>query len=202
MSNIWFTSDTHYNHQNIVRGVSKWKDVRSGGYDQFRDFDTLEEHNETLVKNINSLVKPQDTLYHLGDVAFGGHHNIKVFLDQLECKNVHLIYGNHDHHIKEGKHPYKELFKSTQDVLEITLPVEDRKQRFFLSHFSHQVWNQHHHGVIHLFGHSHGSLKGLGRSMDVGVDTHNLYPYHLDEILYEMRDVSPHLVDHHNETTN
>lgn len=48
----------------------------------------------------------------------------------------------------------------------------------------------------------YGSLKGIGKSMDVGVDTNNLYPYHLDEIIEIMKNIKPELVDHHNQNTN
>ena len=85
MKNIWFTSDTHYGHKNIVRGTTSWE--KNEGGQKTRDFDTLEEHNAALVKSINSVVKQDDELWHLGDWSFGGHANIKVFRDQLHCKN-------------------------------------------------------------------------------------------------------------------
>ena len=209
MQNIWFTSDTHWNHKNIVRGTTAWETFEEGSSHQsLRDFDTLEEHNTTLIKNFNNLVKSSDILYHLGDWSFGGHENIKKFRDQLECREIHLIFGNHDQHIEPINSPYRECFSSVQYVKELSLKLgTDKigrmgKQKFFLSHYSHRVWNQHHHGSIHLFGHSHGSLQGVGRSMDVGVDTHNLYPYHLDEILDIMKKIDNHQPDHHNINTN
>lgn len=207
--NIFFTSDTHYNHKNIVRGTSEWKGFEEGGsHQRTRDFDTLEEHNEILVKSINSLVKENDILYHLGDWSFGGHENIKIFRNRLNCKNIHLIFGNHDQHIEPRDSPYRGCFNSAQYVKQFSLRLGTEKtgkygkQGFFLSHYSHQVWNQHHHGVIHLFGHSHGTIKGIGKSMDVGVDTNNLYPYHLDEILDIMKNTDIIIMDHHNQNTN
>lgn len=209
MQNIWFTSDTHYHHKNIVRGTTEWKEFEEGSSHQStRNFDTLEEHDDALVANFNSLMKPDDILYHLGDWSFGGHEQIKIFRNRLKVKNIHLIKGNHDQHIFKKDSPYIGCFNSVQDVLEFSLKIDSSrsgkygKQKFFLSHYSHQVWNQSHHGVIHLFGHSHGSLKGIGRSMDVGVDTNNLYPYSLDEVLYFMKDIKWEAVDHHNESTN
>ncbi len=209
MQNIFFTSDTHYNHKNIVRGTSEWKGFEEGGsHQRTRDFDTLEEHNEVLVKSINSLVKENDILYHLGDWSFGGHENIKIFRNRLNCKNIHLIFGNHDQHIEPKDSPYRGCFNSAQHVKQFSLRLGTEKtgkygkQGFFLSHYSHQVWNQHHHGVIHLFGHSHGTIKGIGKSMDVGVDTNNLYPYHLDEILDIMKGKDIEIIDHHNKNTN
>lgn len=209
MDNIWFTSDTHYHHKNIVRGTTSWDIFEKGSSHQsLRDFDTLEEHDEALIEKINSLVKWNHTLYHLGDWSFGGHEQIKKFRDRLECQNIHLIFGNHDQHIEPIDSPYRGLFKSVQYVKELSFKIDSQKSgrygktKIFLSHFSHRVWNQSHHGTIHLYGHSHGSLPGVGRSMDVGVDTHNLYPYHLDEIIDTMQKVKPHEIDHHNERTN
>ncbi len=70
-------------------------------------------------------------------------------------------------------------------------------------HYSCRVWDKSHHGSILLYGHSHGSLSDDGsRSMDVGVDTNNLYPYHLDEILDRMLKRPFLEVDHHNVKTN
>jgi calcineurin-like phosphoesterase family protein len=208
LPNIYFTSDTHYNHKNIVRGTTQWDLTETNSHLSLRDFDTLEEHNETIVNNINSLVKENDELWHLGDVAFGGHENIKTFMNRLNCKNVHLVLGNHDQHISPINSIYRELFKSVQQraVFSLKLGTEKTgrygKQQFFLSHYSHRIWENSHHGSIHLYGHSHGSLPGIGRSMDVGVDTNKLYPYHLEEILFYMKDIKPLIIDHHNSNTN
>lgn len=204
MKNIYFTSDTHYGHKNIVKGTTSWE----GTVDRCRDFDTIEEHNEALIKSINTLVKHNDILYHLGDWSFGGHENIKKFRDRLECGEIHLIFGNHDQHIEPIDSIYRESFTSCNHKLELNLKIDCirtnkfGKQLFFLSHYSHQVWNKSHHGAIHLFGHSHGTLQGIGKSMDVGVDTNDLYPYHMDEILDKMKNIKTEIVDHHNKNTN
>ena len=208
MKNIFFTSDTHYHHKNIVRGTTTWDVLDpNSSHQSLRDFDTLEEHDEALIKSINSVVKHDDILYHLGDWSFGGHEQIKLFRDRLECKEIHLIFGNHDQHIEPIDSPYRELFASCSYVKQLSLNVDRKygvvgKQKFFLSHYSHQVWNKSHHGSIHLFGHSHRSLEGIGKSMDVGVDTNNLYPYHLDEIMEIMVHKQVKIVDHHNQNTN
>jgi calcineurin-like phosphoesterase family protein len=200
---------THYNHKNIVRGTTSWENFQEGSSHQStRDFDTVEEHNETLISSFNGMIKENDILYHLGDWSFGGHEKIKEFRDRLNCKNIHLIFGNHDQHIEKIGSPYQSLFSSLSYKKEISFKIDSQisgkygKTNLFLSHYSHQVWNQSHHGNIHLFGHSHGSLKGIGRSMDVGVDTNNLYPYHLDEIIDIMKNIPIIVVDHHNENTN
>jgi len=195
--NIWITSDTHFNHKNIAGPkISSWK----SGY---RNFNSIQEMNTALIKNINDCVKEDDILYHLGDWSFGGAQNILYFRRALICKNIHLILGNHDQHIVdeeiesngESFNPFN-LFSSVQN----TFTGYIGKTYFHLSHYSHRVWPSSHKGSIHLYGHSHGSIPDYGKSMDVGVDAHKEFrPYHINEILQIMskRDISK--IDHHGE---
>jgi calcineurin-like phosphoesterase family protein len=194
MQNTYFFSDPHFGHRNIVKSISKWEDTSS-----CRNFESIEEHDQTIIDNINRLVKQNDVVYCLGDWSFGPPDNVRVYRNQIKCKNLHLILGNHDKHIRPKDSPFRGCFSSVNDVLQFSLRLDGlyAKTKFFLSHYSHQVWPNHHHHSIHLFGHSHGSLQGLGRSMDVGLDCHNFNPFHLDEIMYFMKDVNPHFVDHH-----
>ena len=195
--NIWFTSDTHHSHTNIAGPkVSTWK----SGY---RNFNSIQEMNDTLIKNINDCVKEDDILYHLGDWSFGGVHNIMYFRRALICKNIHLILGNHDQHIVDKEIKFNsesfnpiDLFTSVQN----TFTGYIGKSYFHLSHYSHRVWPSSHKGSIHLYGHSHGSIPDYGKSMDIGIDTHKDFrPYHINEILQIMskRDISK--IDHHGE---
>ena len=93
--NVWITSDTHYGHKNICRGVTEWRTPDGEiPYDRVRDFDTLEKMNDTIVNNINAVVGQNDILIHLGDWSFGGFENIQKFYDRLVCKNIRLVLGN------------------------------------------------------------------------------------------------------------
>jgi calcineurin-like phosphoesterase family protein len=65
---LYFTSDTHYNHTNICRGVTRWTDAE----DVTRDFKTLDQMNDRIVAGINTEVGQDDILFHLGDWSFGG----------------------------------------------------------------------------------------------------------------------------------
>jgi len=94
--NLYFTSDTHYGHSNICRATTNWTDADS----VTRDFKSLDHMNDVIVDNINSIVGENDVLIHLGDWSFGGFDNIAEFRSRIVCKNVHLTYGNHDHHIR------------------------------------------------------------------------------------------------------
>ena len=61
-----------------------------------RPFSTVEEMDEALMDNWNSVVKPGDKVYHLGDVTFGNKENyIKNIHKRLNGKK-RLIVGNHD----------------------------------------------------------------------------------------------------------
>ena len=87
MTNIWFTSDTHFGHKNIVGPkISNWK----SGY---RNFDSLSQMDDELLFQINKNVQQNDILYHLGDFAF---KNVGEYRNRIVCKNIHLILGNHD----------------------------------------------------------------------------------------------------------
>lgn len=195
--NIWFTSDTHYFHTNIAgEKVSKWKK----GY---RNFNSVQEMNEMLIKNINDCVKEDDILYHLGDWSFGGPHNIFYFRKSLICKRINLILGNHDKHIKNQDIKFIESSFNPYDLFESvsnTYSGYIGKNYFHLSHYSHRVWPASHKGSIHLFGHSHGSLPGYGKSMDVGIDCHPEFkPFHINDILKKMSSIEIEKIDHHGE---
>lgn len=221
MSNIWFTSDTHYDHINICRSVSKWVDKTFT-----RDFPTLEKMNWGIVNSINSVVDENDDLYHLGDWSFNGIENIWKFRQRINCKNIHLILGNHDDHIKknivlpnvvstepyssvfiDGRNLDKEhsnyvvaqrLFSSVSNYLELHV----KKEIYVLSHYPIEQWYEMDRGSIHLHGHMHhkldnGILNTNYRRMDVGIDWKCFRPFSLSEINHKMfsKDIFKHSND-------
>lgn len=186
--NLFFTSDTHYNHTNICRGVSQWKND-----DITRPFDTLEKMNERIIAGINSAVGQDDILIHLGDWSFGGFENIEIFRNRINCKNIHLILGNHDHHIEKDKNGIKSLFASVNEYLRLEVKMSPsskmipaRRYTFILMHYPIASWHNMSDGVIHLHGHVHlppNKKLSAGKAMDVGVDGNNMDPYSLNEIV-------------------
>ena len=184
---LFFTSDTHYSHANICSATTNWS--VNDGY--ARKFDSLEDMNQRLVDNINNMVGEDDILIHLGDWSFGGFDKIEEFRSQINCKNIHLVLGNHDHHIERNKEGIQRLFSSVQQYLrlEVRRPINKatvEKFTFVCMHYpiaSHHDMNQ---GVIHLHGHVHlpPHLRiGKGKSLDVGVDGNGLEPISLDEVV-------------------
>lgn len=154
----YFTSDLHFGHNKILKFCPN---TRKGS--------TVDEMNSELVESINSTVTPQDTLYVLGDTFFCNAGKAIQIMDSIKCKQIHLIYGNHDQTIK-GSKPLQAKFASIRDYQEIKIGDDN----IVLFHFPLISWNKSHYGAYHLFGHEHGSLiQQNRRCMDVGVDNRN-----------------------------
>ena len=71
--NIWFTADLHLGHRAILRLAN-------------RPFSSIDQHDETIIENINKLVKSGDDLYILGDISFNQSYKAysKFFEDYLK----------------------------------------------------------------------------------------------------------------------
>jgi len=183
---LWFTSDTHYNHANICSATTKWSDPVT-----CREFKTLEHMNAHIVGNINEVVGQDDILIHLGDWSFGGFEQIELFRNQIVCRNVHIITGNHDHHIENNREGCQSLFSSVNKYVNLDVKwsvgtVLADSQRFALMHFPIASWDNMARGAIHLHGHVHFEPNiriGRGKMMDVGVDGNGLYPIEMKEVL-------------------
>jgi calcineurin-like phosphoesterase family protein len=80
--NKWFISDTHFSHANIIRYCG-------------RPFKTVDEMNKQLIENWNELVKPNDTVFFLGDFGLGTTDFLASLCSQLNGNKVG-IRGNHD----------------------------------------------------------------------------------------------------------
>jgi len=78
---IYLISDTHFNHKNIIKYAN-------------RPFDTIEKMNEAMIKKWNKTVSNKDTIYHLGDFAFGNKEQIIEIVGRLNGRKI-LIKGNH-----------------------------------------------------------------------------------------------------------
>lgn len=183
---IFFGTDWHLNHSNIAGAkVSKWK----RGY---RNYESVEEMNGTIINNINSKVGQDDILFFLGDFCMGDTETIKKFRKRIVCKNIHFILGNHDKDIRRNKDGIRGIFTTVQEYLQIVV----NEQRLILFHYPIGSWDQIHRGSIHLHGHCHETYKdGKGKMMDVHRE--DGLPYSLDEILKIMKKKEIIGVDHH-----
>lgn len=80
--NIWFTSDTHFCHENII--------LFSG-----RPFANAEEMNKKLIQRWNETVPEDGVVFHLGDFCMGGSKAWNDILYRLKGK-IYLILGNQE----------------------------------------------------------------------------------------------------------
>lgn len=181
---IWFASDTHWGHANVVRYAG-------------RPYSDVLEMGDALVDNWNACVAEKDTVWHLGDFAFANRDGIRWLLERLNGTK-HLVLGNHDRLIRRRPHMFigDDWFASIQTYSELKTDPP-----IVLSHYGMRVWNRSHYGSIHLYGHSHGTLPPHGRSVDVGVDckeiTDEYRPVSLDEVMAYMAKREVEVVDHH-----
>jgi calcineurin-like phosphoesterase family protein len=193
-------SDTHFGHKNICRGVTEWR-LPDGSVPiaQTRDFDTIGQMNDAIVNGINSVVGQDDVLIHLGDWSFGGFENIKIFRDRIVCQEIHLILGNHDHHIENNRSDCQELFASVNHYTKLMYKFDT----LVLMHYPIDSWDGLNKGHIHLHGHVHlptGKIFGKGRRMDVGIDGSLLFaPYSLDNVIkiVKLREIRSNMDDDH-----
>jgi calcineurin-like phosphoesterase family protein len=128
--------------------------------------------NEGMIQRFNEVLRPGDVLWHLGDIK----HSQVTFdntLGRLNTKEIHLVLGNHD---KENECARWGGFRS------ISRLRSTESGSIVLCHYALRTWPGKNRGGMQLYGHSHGTLPGLGRQMDVGVDTNNFYPYNVEEI--------------------
>jgi len=153
----FFTADHHFNHANIIKFCS-------------RPFDDVLEMNEILIKNWNKVVKPKDTVYHLGDLGFG---EFRYILERLNGKII-LIRGSHD----KSALAYQDIIDCSHNLLEINI----EGQPIVLCHYCFRIWARSHYNSWHLYGHSHGRLEPIGKSWDVGVDNNNFTPLSFTQI--------------------
>lgn len=166
---IWFTADSHLGHQNIIKYCN-------------RPFQNVDEMDETIINNWNSVVKPEDHVYHLGDFSFG---NPLKYSFRLKGKKF-LIKGNHDHRYKDQKF-IDAGFEWVKDFHVLTIQDKDSKygkQEIALFHYAMRTWPKSHFGMYSLFGHSHGKLQDDTHSLsiDIGVDCYNFFPLSYEQV--------------------
>lgn len=197
---IWFTGDLHIGHKRVIRYAERRDFLRdpSKGFDDESNLD-VDLMNRELVKRWNACVRPDDTIYCLGDFAFCPLGQAIGYAKALNG-HKHLVFGNHDKRLRKER-TFLELWESTSDYKEIKVEDAEEGQRLIvLCHYAFRVWNKSHHGSWDLYGHSHGSLKDdpHARSMDVGVDSVPGYrPISLPEVAAHMAKKDWKPIDHH-----
>lgn len=196
-SKLWFTSDTHFSHRNSMRYCG-------------RPFLTVEACDEAMIKRWNEVVKPDDLIIHMGDVAMHTKPMERI-IPKLNGHKI-LIIGNHDliYHqyflktrgqkfIDRMMEIYKnvgfsKIFDSGKTI--ITSPTGDSPGlKIRLSHFptknAHDGYHNNKHdasrpiddGTLNICGHVHNSWLKRGNNINVGVDVWDFRPVSLDDVI-------------------
>lgn len=177
MSQIWFTSDLHFNHD------------REFIYKP-RGFNSVYEMNEAIISNWNRVVNSEDNVFLLGDVMLGNNEIGIKMLKQLKG-NIHIIRGNHDTDTR------LEYYYDSWNVIAIEAAkyVKINGQNFFLCHYPTITSNLEKTGhlrehLINLYGHTHQKTNfynDMPFCYHVGVDSHDCTPVSLEQILSDIR---------------
>ena len=169
--NIYWTSDWHLNHYNIIRYTK-------------RPFKDNKEMNSTIISRFNQRVKEDDLCFYLGDFVFksgskrgeGEPEKAIKFREQLNCKNIIFIEGNHD---KKGKNSLKTPIRK--------IVIRYGGKDICLVHDpAHIDWNY----TFHIVGHVHEKwtfkeFKRNGKKVhccNVSIERWNYYPVNWNEI--------------------
>jgi calcineurin-like phosphoesterase family protein len=207
----YFCSDPHAFHGNIMKYCRRTAFMTPSDREAFLQresqgeslrtlrisAESIDNMNRGLAANINARVGPNDVLWCLGDWTFShrdhAYRNARWFRDQIHCRTVHLVWGNHD------ERKIRDLFTSTHDQVEI----REGATRLTLNHYPMVTWNGQHRGTvdepnIHLYGHVHAlyqhdpdacpvKFADAWAALDVGFDGHDYHVWSLDEVVEHLR---------------
>lgn len=174
---MFFVSDTHFLHENIIKYCK-------------RPFNSIEEHDNELIRRWNEKIPEDGIVFHLGDVAFGNPERVNEILKQLNGK-IYLVIGNHDWRSIVKNHSWR-----FQDINQ-QINMKIGKRHIILNHYPMLAFSGAWRGkdaTYQLFGHVHTSpytdegldqvrMKMLFTSQyDVGVDNNNFTPVSWKEV--------------------
>ena len=162
MCKIYVTSDPHFSHSNIIKYCN-------------RPFSTVEEMDETLIKNWNDVVRPEDTVICLGDFALTSKEEIIRIGKSLNGNKI-LILGNHDHGTKAT---YEEAGFTSIFGEKVIMNFEE----FGKIHFSHHRVPDEETHYINLYGHQHDKPMDDEHHKCVSVELTNYKPILLSEAI-------------------
>lgn len=173
MGKIWLTSDFHFGHD---------KDFIY----QARGFDSIQKHDNAILKNYNSIVNEEDDIYILGDLALGPNPERSLVNIAKLKGNKHLIIGNHD---TLNKINHYQEYCGIYDI-NYAAVIKYKKYSFYLSHYPtlctnyedfKKIWNLH--------GHTHSKEKfsDFAQCYNVALDAHNNFPIEIEDIILDIR---------------
>lgn len=178
---IWFSADTHFGHDKPFL------------YEP-RGFTNVKDMNEAIIENWNSVVKPGDITYLLGDVMLGDNDAGIECLKQLNGQ-IFIIWGNHCTDTRKNLIFTDERTRHKMLGGWYAFMIKHGKQSIYLSHyptltanFDQKHFSQH---VIALHGHTHQQKNWINPlnpfTYHVGLDSHNCTPVSIEEVISDIR---------------
>lgn len=177
MGKIFLTSDLHFGHdREFIWGP--------------RGFRSIEEHDEAIIANWNSVVDPDDDVFVLGDLMLGNNKHGVECVERLNG-TIHLIRGNHDTDTR-----WYEIYPNIANVYLYGCAdiIHYRKYHFYLSHFPTLTGNLEkeslHQCTLNLFGHTHSKdqfFEDRPYMYNVALDANHNTPVLLDDIIEKMK---------------
>ena len=171
MQKVFFTSDTHFFHKNILKHCPLRKELCNA-----LDENDISSWDDWMVDRWNKVIGKHDIVYIIGDFAFGSAELAKKILGKLNGKKF-LILGNHDGSSDKLDNYFKQITqqkmvvfkKEHYDFLEEDIQV-------FMCHYPLITWPSKHYGAIQLHGHCHGRLDAYNEEspdlrVDIGIDS-------------------------------
>lgn len=175
MPNIWFISDTHFGHANMLNFMREdGTPVRPG----FKDVDHMDE---VMIANWNRMVKPEDKIYHLGDVGMRSDV-LKRVLPRLNGKK-RLILGNHDN---QDANFYSQYFQKIASWRHFT----DNGVALICTHFPlhHMSFLGRYEGrCLNVHGHIHARVINDSKYKNVCVEQIEYTPINYDDLIAAAR---------------
>lgn len=138
----YFLADPHLGHTNVLK------------FDN-RPFDSIEEHDKTIIQNWNKRINEDDDVYLLGDISWHTVPQTFVIYSALKGKK-HWIVGNHDKKYLKDK-TLRECFVEITDYKELSV----NNGLIVLCHYPIPCFNRHYYGEYHFYGHVHNSFEWL-----------------------------------------
>ena len=138
---------------------------------------------DCILDNHNSIVKPDDDFYFLGDFAWNLNYEKTSKMMKKFNGRKHFFIGNHDH----AAYIYRMEASNIITSANVAAGLKLENEYIWLSHYAHRSWNKSTHGAFHLFGHSHSKLVPYGLSFDVGVDCWDFKPVSIDQVALVMK---------------
>ena len=178
LKNVFITSDHHFEHNNIIKYCE-------------RPFSDVHEMDNTLIDNWNSVVRPHDQVFHLGDFSLGEPETAKEYFSELNGRITVLTYTwHHDKYwlqgllYQESKSGHAINLWPPMVVLEIdSMGKDSYPLAITLCHYPMALWDRKHYGAWHIHGHIHSrGLKRNEKIFDAGVDNCNYSPISLQKI--------------------